>query len=348
MLDTQAKSAGMNEMETRSTEAIPASTAAGASPSVRRFGFLLVPNFTLIGFASAAEPLRMANMAREGARYHWITISAEGLPIQSSNGTEVQPDYAMADAPKLDALFVCGSNPVPAQLNPRHLDWLKELARQGIPLGGICTGSYWLAKAGLLDGYRCTLHWEDAEQFVTGFRDIVVSTRVFEIDRDRYTCSGGIAPVDMMVSLIGQQPDGKALAAQVAELMVCERIRVTSDTQRVPLRQRIGTSQPKLIEVVSMMENNIEEPLAVDEIAHYVGLSSRQIERLFQEHLKCTPGAYYLELRLMRARQMLLSTEDAIIDIAAACGFISVAHFTRRYRELFDISPGKERRAVSA
>lgn len=312
------------------------------------YGFLLVPDFTLIGFAAAAEPLRMANMARHGTRYRWVTISADGQPVRSSNGVTVQPDCSMADIPNLDALFVCGSNPVPTHIDSSHLGWLKNLARQGIALGGICTGSYWLAKAGLLNGYRCTLHWEDAEQFLTGFRGIVVSTRIFEIDRNRYTCSGGIAPVDMMISLIGQQPDGKALAAQVAELMICERIRLTSDTQRIPLRQRIGTSQPKLIEVVSMMENNIEEPLGVDEIAHYVGLSSRQIERLFQEHLKCTPGAYYLELRLTRARQMLLSTEDTIIDIAATCGFISVAHFTRRYREHFSISPGKERRAISA
>lgn len=328
---------------------VPARTATrDHSGGTCCYGFLLVSDFTLIGFAAAVEPLRMANRAEHGTRYRWVTISADGQPVRSSNGVTVQPDCSMSNIPNLDALFICGSNPVPTLIEPGHIDWLKDLARQGTALGGICTGSYWLAKAGLLSGYRCTLHWEDAEQFLTGFRDIVVSTRIFEIDRDRYTCSGGIAPVDMMISLIGLQPEGKALVATVAELMICERIRTTSDVQRIPLRQRIGTSQPKLIEAVALMENNIEEPLSVDEIAHYVDLSSRQIERLFQEHLKCTPGAYYLELRLTRARQMLLGTEDTIIDIAAACGFVSVAHFTRRYRELFNVSPGKERRTINA
>ncbi len=314
----------------------------------RRYGFLLVPDFTLIGFASATEPLRMANMAHQGTRYRWITISADGGPTRASNGVMVQPDCSMANASQLDALFVCGSNPVPTRIEVWLLDWLRHLAQQGTALGGVCTGSYWLARAGLLNGYRCTVHWEDADRLLAGFRNIVVSTRIFEIDRDRYTCSGGIAPVDMMISLIGLQPGDKELAATVAELMVCDRVRSSDDAQRVPLRQRIGTSQPKLIEAVSLMENNLEEPLRADELAHYVDISPRQLERLFQEHLKCTPGAYYLELRLMRARQMLLGTREAIIDIAAACGFVSVAHFTRRYREQFNIPPGKERRMLSA
>ncbi|MDN5842497.1 MAG: GlxA family transcriptional regulator, partial [Alcaligenaceae bacterium] len=279
----------------------------------RCYGFLLVPNFTLIGFASATEPLRMANMACRDARpYHWVTISGDGGPICASNGVIVQPDNSIATAPQLDALFVCGSNPVPHHIESIHLDWLRGLAHKGTALGGICTGSYWLARAGLLNGYRCTLHWEDADRFLADFRHIVVSTRIFEIDRDRYTCSGGIAPVDMMIGLIGLQPGDKDLAAAVAELMVCERIRSSGDAQRIPLRQRIGTGQPKLIEAVSLMESNLEEPLRADEIAHYVDVSPRQLERLFQEHLKCTPGAYYLELRLLRARQMLLGTEDAI------------------------------------
>lgn len=325
----------------------PGQTASCTEPP-QRYGFFLVPGFTLIGFACATEPLRMANMSGNSTRFCWHTITADGEPTRSSNGAAIQPDCAMADTPVLDALFVCGSNPVPGWIDPRHLDWLRNLARCGTALGGIDTGSYWLAKANLLDGYRCTLHWEDADRFLTDFRNIIVSTRVFEIDRDRYTCSGGVASVDMMISLISRRPDGKSLAAMVAELMVCERIRSTNDVQRVPLRQRVGTGQPKLIEAVSLMECNFEEPLRTDELARCVNLSARRLESLFQEHLQCTPSAYYRELRLARARQMLLGTGETIIDVAAACGFASVAHFTRRYRERFGIPPGKERRAVSA
>ncbi len=314
----------------------------------QRYGFFLVPDFTLIGFASATEPLRMANMADSSTRYQWHTITANGTSIRSSNGTTIQPDCAIADAPVLDALFVCGSNPIPGRIDPGHLDWLRALARCGTALGGIDTGSYWLAKADLLNGYRCTLHWEDADRFLMYFRNIIVSTRIFEIDRDRYTCSGGVASMDMMINLIGRQPDGKRLATMVAELMVCERIRSTSDAQRVPLRQRIGTGHPKLIEAASLMEYNLEEPLRIDELARCVSLSSRRLESLFQEYLQCTPNAYYRELRLMRARLMLRGTDETILDVAAGCGFASVSHFTHRYRERFGIPPGKERRSISA
>lgn len=333
-------------------DVIPASrdpmhlTSAGRQKQYR-FGFLLVPNFTLIGFSSATEPLRMANMVVRGKRYEWITISADGQAVAASNGVQIMPDYAIGNAPPMDALFVCGPNPIPPAGDPLVIRWLRKLSEERTPLGGICTGSYLLARAGLLAGYRCTIHWEDTDCLIDDFKGIVVSGKVFELDRDRYTCSGGISPIDMMVTLIGQQQGGRELASAVAELLVCERIRSPNDMQRVPLRQKLGTGQPKLSEAVALMESNLEEPLSVDELAKYVDLSGRQLERLFQEHLKCTPGSYYLELRLVRARQLLLRTEQAIIDIADACGFASVAHFTRRYSEFFGIPPGKERRLAA-
>src|SRR5574337_124471 len=324
----------------------PTTTKIAGADGPLRYGFLLVPDFTLVGFASATEPLRMVNRCGHGERYRWHTISADGQPTRSSNGVALQPDCSMADCPPLDALFVCGSNPIPPRIERVQLNWLRNMAQHGTALGGICTGSSWLAKAGLREGYRCTLHWEDAGRFVADFPKIAASTRLYEIDRDRYTCSGGIAPVDMMLNLIRRQADGDELAAMAAELMVCERIRSTSDTQRVPLRQRIGTSQPKLIEAAALIESNLEEPLSVDELARHVNLSARQLERLFNEYLQCTPGAYCLQLRLARARQLMLGTGEAIINIAAACGFASVAHFTRRYREQFGIPPAAERRAM--
>lgn len=312
-----------------------------------RFGFLLVPNFTLIGFSSAIEPLRMANMVSPKKCYEWITITRDGQPMPASNGIRIMPDCSIDDAPELDALFVCGPNPVPATRDQTLIAWLRKISKNGTALGGIDTGSYLLARAGLMSGYRCTTHWENSESMVDEFRDVVVSPKVFEIDRDRYTCSGGIAAIDMMVTLIGTHPGGRELAAAVAELLICERIRTPSDRQRIPLRQKLGTRQPKLSEAVALMESNLEEPLSLDELANFVGLSGRQLERLFHEHLQCTPGNFYLELRLVRARQLLLRTEQTIIDVANACGFASVAHFTRRYSEFFGLPPGKERRLSS-
>lgn len=317
-----------------------------AVPATQHYGFLLVPGFTLIGFSSAVEPLRMANLASDRKLFRWSTISLDGAPVQASNGVPIQPDHALDQAPAFDAVFVCGSNPIPPRIEPRCLSWLRHRARQGTVLGGICTGSYWLARAGLLNGYRCTLHWEDTERLLTDFPDIIVSKRIYEIDRDRYTCSGGIAPVDLMVAIIGLRTGSHEIAAKVAELMVCERIRSTQDPQRIPLRQQLGTSQPKLTEVVTLMENNLEEPLTKEELAQFIRVSVRQLERLFQEHLKCTPNAYYLELRLRRARQLLLGSEQPIIDVAAACGFVSVTHFTHRYRDYFGTTPGRDRRVI--
>ncbi|WP_417277032.1 GlxA family transcriptional regulator [Castellaniella sp.] len=313
-------------------------------PATQHYGFLLVPGFSLIGFSSALEPLRMANLASDNRLFQWSTISLDGAPAQASNGIAIQPDYAMDGAPTFDTLFVCGSNPIPPRIEPRYLNWLRQLARQKTVLGGICTGSYWLARAGLLNGYRCTLHWEDTERLLTDFPDIIVSKHIYEIDRDRYTCSGGIAPVDLMVALISLRTGSNEIAAKVSELMVCERIRSTQDSQRIPLRQQLGTSQPKLTEVVTLMENNLEEPLTKEELAQFIQVSVRQLERLFQEHLRCTPNTYYLELRLRRARQLLLSSNQSIIDVAAACGFVSVTHFTHRYRAYFSTTPGRERR----
>ncbi|MDO4682965.1 MAG: GlxA family transcriptional regulator [Lautropia sp.] len=319
-----------------------------SSISLRKFGFLLVDGFSLISFAAAIEPLRMANLASASPRYRWVSIGVDGGQVRSSCGVVIQPDQGLDDKgpnPGFEAIFVCGSNPVPHRIDPSVLDWLRRMGREGVPLGGICTGSYWLARAGLLDGYHCTVHWEDADRFMADFQKTMLSSRVFEIDRDRYTCSGGVAPVDLMLSLMARDEAGRALAGAVAELMVYERIRDRHDVQRVPLRQNLGTAHPRLLEAVSLMESNLEEPLSVAELARYVRVSGRQLERLFGEHLKCRPSQYYLVLRLKRARRLLLSSAAPIIDIAAACGFSSVSHFTRRYREHFGISPGRERRA---
>jgi len=204
-----------------------------------------------------------------------------------------------------------------------------------------------LARAGLLDGYRCTLHWENIASMREAFPRVVVSYELFEIDRDRFTSAGGTAPLDMMLNLITQQI-GADTATAVSEAFACERIRGRHDRQRIPLQLRLGTSQPKLIETVSIMESNIEEPISLDELARHVGVSRRQLERLFQKHLSCVPTRYYLELRLARARQLLLQTSISIVDVAFACGFVSAPHFSKCYRDYFGIPPREERRLRGA
>jgi transcriptional regulator GlxA family with amidase domain len=312
-----------------------------------RFGFLLLPNYSMIAFTSAVEPLRMANRLTGKQLYCWLTITTDGESVAASNGLCVSSDRAFTDTGRLDALFVCGGIDITRACDKPLLLRLRTLAQQKLTLGALCTGSYVLARAGLLEGYRCTIHWENIASLREEFPDITVSSELFEFDRDRYTCAGGTAAVDMMLHLISQQY-GNGLAADISEEFMCERIRGPHDRQRIPLRVHVGTSQPKLTEAVSLMEANIEEPISLDELAAHVGISRRQLERIFQKYLQCVPTRYYLELRLTRARQLLLQTNRSIVDVALACGFVSAPHFSKCYRDFFGLPPRDERRLQQA
>ncbi len=312
-----------------------------------RFGFLLTPEYSMIAFASAIEPLRMANRLSGKRLYQWTTYTVDGNAVMASNGLEIRPDAAITEASGLDTLFVCSGLDVEQASDRATLSWLKKLGQQRMNFGALCTGAHVLARAGLLDGYRCTLHWENIASMREAFPRVVVSYELFEIDRDRFTSAGGTAPLDMMLNLITQQI-GADTATAISEAFACERIRGRHDRQRIPLQLRLGTSQPKLIETVSIMESNIEEPISLDELARHVGVSRRQLERLFQKHLNCVPTRYYLELRLARARQLLLQTSISIVDVAFACGFVSAPHFSKCYRDYFGIPPREERRLRGA
>ncbi len=323
--------------------------AKKSEDSATRIGFLLLDNFSMIAFSSAIEPLRMANQLSGEALYSWATVTETGDAVTCSNGLAFQPDYAVATLERhdaFDAVIVCGGIHIHRLTCDSSIQWLKNLAKAQTVLGAVCTGSQVLARAGLLDGYRFTIHWENIASAREEFPHLVVSPELFEIDRDRYTCAGGTAPIDMMLHEIRER-HGVELATSISEQFMCERIRDKHDRQRVPLTQRIGTSQPKLAEAVSLMEANIEEPMTLDELSHHVGLSRRQLERLFQRYLHCVPTRYYLELRLERARQLLLQTSKPIVDIALACGFVSAPHFSKCYRDTFSVPPRDERRRAA-
>jgi len=308
-----------------------------------RVGFLLTPGYSLIAFASAIDPLRMANRLTGRELYQWITYTVDGESATASNGIEVTPDAALSETAGLNTLFVCAGVDPEDACHRNTLSWLRKLGQQRMNFGALCTGSHVLARAGLLDGYRCTIHWENIASMREAFPRVVVSYELFEIDRDRFTSAGGTAPLDMMLNLVTREV-GAETATAISESFACERIRGRHDRQRIPLQLRLGTSQPKLIETVSIMESNIEEPIGLDELARHVGVSRRQLERLFQKHLNCVPTRYYLELRLARARQLLLQTSISIVDVAFACGFVSAPHFSKCYRDYYGIPPREERR----
>jgi transcriptional regulator GlxA family with amidase domain len=311
------------------------------------FVFVLLPNFSMVAFASALEPLRLANRHAGHELYSWRIVGREAGPVRASNGCMVLADRAIADIDvgpgrNQPTVILCTG------LGAEHIEdrelfaWLRRADRSGATIGALCTGAHTLARAGLLDNHRCTIHWENLNGFVEDFPEIDVSAGLFEVDRNRLTCSGGTAALDLMLHLIGSRY-GIEIATKISEQCLLDRIRQPQDNQRMPYRVRLGIHHPKLIHAIEMMEANVEEPLDQEMLARYVGLSRRQLERLFRKHLGRTPAQYYLELRLDRARHLLYQTTMPIMNIAFACGFVSASHFSTCYRQMYGRTPRAER-----
>ena len=312
-----------------------------------RFGFLMVPKFSLGALSSAIEPLRLANYVSGQRLYEWHTVSMDGNAVASSAGIVVAADLSVADADaRLSTVFVCGGIETHRFENARLATWLRQIERRGTNIGALCTGSHILARLGLLDGYRCTIHWENLPGFAEDFPNIDVSEDIFVIDRNRYTCAGGMASSDMMLSFINRD-HGYELAAAVSEALMCERIRGEDDHQRMALRLRLAVSQPRLLSSINVMSENIEAPLSQTELAHEIGLSTRQLERLFLKYLNCTPSRYYLDMRLNRARALLQQTCMSVTNVALASGFVSASHFSKSYRVHFGHAPRETKRLTS-
>jgi AraC family transcriptional regulator, glycine betaine-responsive activator len=307
-----------------------------------RFAFLTLPNYSLIAVSNAVEPLRMANRVVGQTVYEWSIVSLDGRPVLASNGLDLAPTIALDKLGKVEILFVCGGIDVREAVSAPLLTALRRLADHRVALGGLCTGGYALARAGLLDNYRATIHWENLSALREEFPRVQINDQVFSIDRERYTCSGGTAPLDLMLNLI-QLKLGLRISQLVSEQFVLERVRSDQDRQYIPLRAQIGASQRSMIKVAQLMEEHIEKPLSLDRIARTTGLSRRQIERLFKRHLDCVPKRYYLEMRLRRARELLLQTAMPIMDVTTSCGFKSPPHFSRCYRNQFGHPPSAER-----
>lgn len=315
-------------------------------PAPQDFHFLVLPQVSSIGFMSAIEPLRVANRFR-GELYRWRIVSVDGGPVVASNGISLNADASIDDtADARMVIVVSGFEPL-ARYTRGIGDWLRRLDRAGATLGGIDTGSFILAEAGLLAGKRTTLHWEALAAFSERYPSIETSQELFEIDSRRITCAGGTASIDLMLDIIARD-HGAELAAQVSEQFVLGRIRQRSDHQRMKIAARYGIHNRKLIQVIGVMEQHMEEPLSPDALAESIGVTRRQLERLFCAALKDTPTHFYLGLRLTRARELLQQTDMSILAVCVACGFESPSHFSRTYRARFNASPRQDRSALRA
>jgi transcriptional regulator GlxA family with amidase domain len=313
--------------------------------STQRLGFLLLPRFSLLALGGAVDVLAAANEVLEENAYRSIMLSLDGAAVRAACGSQVMPAQALADATELDGLFVVSDLPLPEPLRDGHTPLhqrLRELAAAGRLLGGIGTGAAVLAQAGVLNGHRATLHWALGPQLAEAHAQVVVSSNVHEIDRGRLSCTGGTASLDMMVAWLGQRHGERVAQALLAHFGL-ERLRGADERQRAPVAARAGLASAKLTEAVSLMEANLGEPLPTEDIAQLVGVSRRQLERLFKQHLDALPSRYYAELRLARARRLLQQTSQSILQIGLASGFSSGSHFSNAYRARFGRTPREER-----
>lgn len=320
-----------------------------ANVDCRVIVFFLVPNFSMIAFSTAIEPLRMANRMLGRDFYSWRLASMDGEPITASNGIQVsvntslkQERDALASSRRPSNMFLCSGLNVEEATNKSLYAYIRENKNSGVIVGGLCTAAFLLAAAGLLKGKRCAIHWENLPGFAEHFPDVEVYADLYEMDGNTWTCAGGTAALDMMLSMI-ETDLGEDLVNRVCEQALTDRVRNPNDRQRLPLRARLGVQNSKVLSIIEYMEANIAEPLQLVEIADFVGLSRRQIERLFQQHMGRSPARYYLEIRLDRARHLLMQSTMAVVDVAIACGFVSASHFSKCYREMYGKSPLQER-----
>lgn len=304
--------------------------------------FYLVEDFTHMPFSCAVEPLRLANHLSGKRLYDWKLASADGETVRASNGITTLVDHSFDDRVKSDRLFVMSGINTWKHINRGLISALRRERSHGARIGGMCSAAYVLAHAGFLDGCRAAVHWEYHDSFMEEFPDVSVVRNVFVADEKFITASGGTAPADLILHLIGET-HGQGLASEIADQMVYSGVREASAEQKASLQARHGMRNPHLARAIGLMSEAIEEPRHTSEIATEVGISTRQLERLFGRYLNCSPSKYYLELRLNKARNLLIQSECSVTEVAMAAGFKSVTHFARVYRGAFGVSPGEQR-----
>lgn len=313
----------------------------------RRFVFVLLDQFTMLCFTCAVEALRIANRMSGQELYSWTLAGEGGDMAYCSAGIGFKLDIDLAELQRDDTVMLCGGIDVQKATTKTLLNWVRREARRGLVTAGLCTAGYTLAKAGLLDGKRATIHWENHDSFLEEFDEVDLTKSVFVMDGNRYTTAGGTSSIDLMLKIIAQD-HGEELANTVADQLIYTTIRTDQDTQRLSIPTRIGVRHPRLSQVIQMMEANIEEPISPSVLASDVGMSTRQLERLFRRYLNRSPKRYYMELRLQKARNLLMQTDMSVINVALACGFASPSHFSKCYRSQYNTTPYRERGAQAS
>ncbi len=312
-----------------------------AKPAPMRVGIVPLPGFPLMSYASTVEPLRAANLLSKRRLYE-ICHFSDGTSSESSSGAHIAGDYAIGDLPLLDLLLiVAGGNPF-EYTNTDLQAWLRNMATRVETLGGVSGGSVVLAQCGLMEGRRMTVHWEHAEALAEAYPSLLLERRIYVMDRDRFTCGGGTAPVDLMHALITQH-HGPAFAQKVSDWFLHTDIRAATAPQRALPSSMLGKAPKPVVEAVAVMENHVADPVTLEQVAMMSGVSSRHLNRLFKENFSKSTMAFYRDLRLDVGRRLVTGSNLSLNEIADATGFATMAHFSNQYAQHFQVRPKQDR-----
>lgn len=316
------------------------------NPATQHFAFALVEEFSHLAFSCAVEPLRIANLISGKTLYSWSFLSEDGTTATCSNGSVTLVQDGFNVSPKCDRLFVLSGIHMDKHVTAPLLSLLRRARSHGTAIGALCSGAWVLAQAGFLDGQQAAIHWEYHDSFMEQFDQVHLIRNVFVTEAAFITASGGTATADLMLHLI-EQDHGHDLSVAVADQMVYSAVREATAEQRVSLQSRNGMRNAHLVRAIKRMQETIELPLSTAEIAQEIGISTRQLERLFGRYLNTSPKRYFMELRLERARILLIQTEASVTDVSLSCGFESPGHFARVYKAAFGVTPLSQRSRIA-
>lgn len=321
-----------------------ANSARGAQSATLRFGFLLAPRFSMMSLSSAIEPIRVANRLLGRSAFEWRTCSTDAKSVSASNDLVIEAEAVAKVVEEVDALVLCAGTRLDTAAEAPIIRAVRAAARRKRGIGGLSTATHILARAGVLAGYRCTIHWENLPALREEFPKLDVTEAIYEIDRDRLTSSGGTTALDMMLQIIMLR-HGPDIAREVAAQFQHGKIRPHDERQTGWQQRNVTALPPILRRATTIIQANIEEPVPITELADRVGISQRQMERLFAEQLSLSPKQYYLMLQTERGRELLTYTEKPLVEIAVATGFGSVAQFSKWFQHFHGQLPSRYRKA---
>jgi transcriptional regulator GlxA family with amidase domain len=308
-----------------------------------RFAVLVFPGFPMMAFSSVIEPLRAANVLAKRQCYRWVVVGAAPGPVEASNGIVIQPNFDAANAPPADRIVAVSGGDADHVVADGAVKWIRKSLRGGASIGAVADAAFFLARAGLLDGHACTLHWTSQPAFSEAFPEIELRRDLYVIDRKRFTSAGGVGSLDMLLEIIATDY-GAELAAGVAEWFVHSPLRSSVDRKLMPLRLRTGVQNELVLSAIAIMEDAVEERLSMTALAEKLKVSPDRLERNFRTELAVSPVGYYRRLRLKRAADLLAHSTLPVRDVALACGFTSMSSFARAFREEHGVAPRETRR----